>query len=84
MILLLIIIIFFLRFSECEAALMGSSFPKNKSCEEVSSDFGDSAPFALQLLGKLCRWALSCLSTQFEKFENEKFEMPVNRFVLFV
>lgn len=46
---------FFLRFSECEAALMGSSFPKNKSCEEVSSDFGDSAPFALQLLGKLCR-----------------------------
>ncbi|PIK47242.1 putative cell division cycle protein 27-like [Apostichopus japonicus] len=45
------------KFSECEAALMGSSFPKNKSCEEVSSDFGDSAPFALQLLGKLCRKA---------------------------
>lgn len=45
------------KLSECEAALTGSSFPKSRSCEEISSDFGDSAPFALQLLGNMCRKA---------------------------
>ncbi|XP_071486062.1 cell division cycle protein 27 homolog [Diadema antillarum] len=42
------------KLADCETALTGSSILKPHSCEDIVSDFKESAPFALSVLGKVC------------------------------
>ncbi|KAE8743770.1 hypothetical protein FOCC_FOCC009601 [Frankliniella occidentalis] len=42
------------KLSEAESVLTGGDILNSKALEKVVADFGDQAPFALQLLGKIC------------------------------
>ena len=44
------------RLADCERALSGSPILKANTCEEIARDFKETAPYALSVLGKLCRW----------------------------
>ncbi|XP_071791626.1 cell division cycle protein 27 homolog [Asterias amurensis] len=42
------------KMAEGEAALVGNAILKPHSCEEIKTEFGDAAPFALALLARIC------------------------------
>lgn len=42
------------KLSEAESVLTGGDILNSKTLDKVVADFGDQAPFALQLLGKIC------------------------------
>ncbi|KAK3908419.1 Cell division cycle protein 27-like protein [Frankliniella fusca] len=42
------------KLSEAESVLTGGDILNSKALEKVVADFGEQAPFALQLLGKIC------------------------------
>ena len=48
-----LLIFYVARLSEAESAISNNVLSKSKCFDDIVSEFGDSAPFALRLLGKI-------------------------------
>lgn len=53
-------IIFVHRFSEAESVLTGGDTARSRSFDELVSEFGDQACFALQILARICSQSERC------------------------
>ena len=50
--------VLFYRLSEAESVLAGSILTKQKTLEEMVAEFGESASYALRLLGRVYGWVV--------------------------